>query len=1491
MFSDENLGLIDDSLELIEQDLGGFEAVKNFSMTFINGLITSGDLEGSFVKHLLCPSDDLVPFYKMMSGMKTESEVKRVTDGTVKREDALKLIHDIYFCYCASVFQAKDLEKAECMQEMCYKAGMDIFKTNARIDVQLRVLENASSKELEQKIMDITRFYLKANGKLTEENGEAKELNDEIRKQYGIFVTSAVDKIKGTYTQLFSSGYQVVKPFGILTPRGILQLHTEKVTLLEDPVILGMYRNIQRYLSIETCEGRCFDIEKIVNNSDRLFYFPEKMLELAYGRKLTIPSNDAEGRPYYYSTHRKSWQDYYDNELKPYLTNLLYNIVAVVLKRDDCCSMDFFKTASPEDKTMEFQKVREIVLKLTASLSFCIVVSDWQFVNNRPTSIKLRITNAGGGLLTDETREFFRPFIDTYLNGMTGSIGYDAMPKALVQNGVVEYSHCFDALLASAEPLFAFKALDSLMVNSSGEGRVLSFDNIILGMDESDNILTSADSRVRMRGNLCHFITAGSRSGKGVMTFNIMASAIASKKPIFYLDNKPDMSCMMRLLSDDNCFVLNGQIRDTMADTRGLFSDEALKTAKWNKNIPDYLLKITGVSKEDLSQSAYSKFGAMFYLRAVMFVMTIFSLKLVTVNNPDIYDNIGGNDGIFVVFDEYTIFNAKENCMSLFCDGEGLGGKCKGTQIEVLYDKNKKAEEAGKVVASTERVLPANFYANRYLTDFNKSVSAITQMTNAGIKNKETRISDIFILGQSLDYKPGTPKLIKESAGTGMNGCSCFLDFLLALPSDAMFGYNSDKSNYMGASEIGSKASVKLTETARNFCYLPEFNSSVLEQVKVADKSYSDSVTYFKPFLILNEVDKSQPDYGPFMGQLLSNLKNWGLNVDEVRLRNSGEDGDWRDEIGFLSYLEEAGVSREELKTTLGKSSKIANFILKRIGYKGDWREFIWDLRPEWMFNVDELAGAVLGNISMEDYSNRFGVFYEAFPDAFSSGGDAIKVGDGEKAFSDPEKGTPGELPEEPQIHAGVSGLKGYTGTSEGEPEGKPEGDPDGFGSDPEELDDIFDSEKEKEGEPEEELGEPEEPKESEESKEPDFEPEELDDIFDSENSKSKGEPDPSPSTPEEPESDEPKSGARKASSEGTETEEIKSLKQIIHEQNKQIQELRQMLMSSMKTPDMSQRVNSKREKYRNVDIPEDFESQSNTVNFNGVDLPYKPYTRTMDLGLSLDDYDFTDLSSSNMRNLRSVSQIIIREFEMLFGSLSRITEFMVMDEMLIVNGVGFTPKLSQEEIDLLPYDIQDSVADGRFAMLFDFDYLKHFDNLTKLAFNDPNFVYDKVRNDMCNKQKRGFSQRDFFELIPSLGYCQIGDDVMTENDFINNKLGRSFDNQERRYQIYDKISNTSKGIFTNSGRGLRDTWLDPTRKLWWKAASTPLYIAKGAAGAVGMLGSAAGRKVSDYNAARNPNRVRKRDTIKQSFKGVFNAFRDLTSDDDEDIPDEFYDD
>lgn len=1445
MFSDENLGLINSVLRDVRQELGGKDTVRQFSISFISELIRVGDLEGSLMTHLLCPSDDLVPFYMMFSGKDTESEVQRCTNGSVKRSDALKLVHDIYFCYCVSMFPAEDTAKHEFLQGMYYKNGITFFKGIVEEDYAIRQI--SSEVNLEEKIMDITKFYLRHKGLYKEEDKKDDELYKKATTYYRTFITTSVDKLESIYRQLFSSGYQVVKPFGILTPNGILQLHTEKCTLVDDPAIIGMYRNIAKYISIEVCQGRCFDINKIVNNSGKIFYFPEKMLEFAYGRRLTTEANNSDNKPYYYSSHRSSWNDYYNNELKPYLINLFKAILVKILERDNCYSLEFFNEGTPEDKDLEFQRVRETISRLLDSLSFCIVVSDWQFVRDKPVSMKLRITDLG--TFPARTGDFLRPFIDSYLNGMTGSIGYDAMPDAMIQNGVIEYSHCFDALLSSAEPLFAFKALDSLKASAVDSRRVLSFDNIILGIDESDNILTSADPRIRMGTNLCHFITAGTRSGKGVMTFNIMASAIASKKPIFYLDNKPDMSCMMRLLSDDTCFVVNGQIVDTRADTRGLFSDSSLEIANWNKNIPDYLLKLRGVTPTDLSQSAYTKFAPMFYLRALMFIMTIFSLKLKTVNNPEIYDNLGGDDGIFVVFDEYTIFNAVENCTSLFSEGKGLGGKCKGTQIEVKYANQIKAEGAGKTVAEADQVLPINLYANRYLSDFTESVTSVSAMTVAGIKNKETQISDIYILGQSLDYKSGMPKLIKESAGTGMNGCSCFMDFLLALPSDAMFGYNSAKSNYMGAKISGTKASVRLTETARNFCYLPEFNQSVLSAVQTADTKFSNSALYFKPFLILNEIDKSRQDYGPFMGQLLSNLSSWGLNVDEVKLRNSGEDGDWRDEIGFLNYLASAGVSKDELVDTLGKSAKIANYMLKRIGYPGDWREFIWDLRPEWMFNVEELTAAVLGNISMTDFENRFGLFYRAYPDAFGSGGNLDLGG---TPLGTPVGENPVGTPEDKSKQ--VSGLRGYTG---GASEGT--------------------------GEPDDPLGDLEEPPEEpeEDPEEPQEDPDDLsylDKLVESEDSDDKDlfDDDDNPEEHHKVEPERPKEPRTQ-----DESEVVKSLKQVIQEQNRQIQELKEMLMSSMHSEDMSQRVKAKKEEYKNRRIPEEFKSTENAVNLNGVDIPYKPYTRSMAIGLSLDDFDYDDLSGSSMRNLRAVSNLLLKEFQMLFGSLDRITEFIVMDEMLIVNGVGFTPKLSQDDIDLLPYDIQDSIADGRLAMLFDFDNLKLFNNLTKLAFNDPSFVYDKVRNDMCTKQRRGFSQRDFFELIPSLGYCQIGDSIMTEDDFVNNKLGRQFDNQERRYEIYDKISAKSGDWFNTGFKGLRTTWIDPSRKLWWKAAATPWYLAKTATGAVGYLGSKGGKAVSDYNAKKNPNRVRKRDTIKQSFRDVFNSFSDNSGYDD----------
>ena len=106
---------------------------------------------------------------------------------------------------------------------------------------------------------------------------------------------------------------------------------------------------------------------------------------------------------------------------------------------------------------------------------------------------------------------------------------------------VIDIQHKFKPAIVNAEPLFAYKALDSV----KNSGKEVRWEKVILGRRDDDSIL-SAGSEINFRTNFFHWIIAGSRSGKGVMTLNLLAAAISSGKPVFYLDNKPDMASMFR---------------------------------------------------------------------------------------------------------------------------------------------------------------------------------------------------------------------------------------------------------------------------------------------------------------------------------------------------------------------------------------------------------------------------------------------------------------------------------------------------------------------------------------------------------------------------------------------------------------------------------------------------------------------------------------------------------------------------------------------------------------------------------------------------------------------------------------------------------------------------------------------------------------------------------------------------------------------------------
>ncbi|GHU53147.1 hypothetical protein AGMMS49975_10460 [Clostridia bacterium] len=109
---------------------------------------------------------------------------------------------------------------------------------------------------------------------------------------------------------------------------------------------------------------------------------------------------------------------------------------------------------------------------------------------------------------------------------------------SLLGNGVMGVTVFYNLKEALETPSFAYHAIDKLLEN----GAALGLDNVFLGELNSGQFITK-DFTENLRFSA--LIAAGSGSGKGVLTLNILAAAVGSGCPIFYADYKPEMSSML----------------------------------------------------------------------------------------------------------------------------------------------------------------------------------------------------------------------------------------------------------------------------------------------------------------------------------------------------------------------------------------------------------------------------------------------------------------------------------------------------------------------------------------------------------------------------------------------------------------------------------------------------------------------------------------------------------------------------------------------------------------------------------------------------------------------------------------------------------------------------------------------------------------------------------------------------------------------------------
>ena len=689
---------------------------------------------------------------------------------------------------------------------------------------------------------------------------------------------------------------------------------------------------LKKQLNVEEQKDRQFNIDKIIaSNSDVPLYFPNKIVEYAMGRELTYNLTE---KVYRKNSCSDSWENYCDayvkGQIESCIIETIYKTVEMNFDRSalswihvteedkekpfSFASDSFQLSYKPDDINKQKEQLEEYITgakftnavnvtlgKLLKSLCTGIAIVKYNNVGGKANSICLRIVDTTNSLNENMTKNLYGSMVlnksvafepgDIISKGKTNDHG-DALPFK-----IYEFRHDFDAQLATAEPLFGYTAVQ-LYLNQK---KPMGWSRILLGEDiKGTPLFASSENKddIPMQSSTIHNMMAGSRSGKGVMTMNILASAIADEKPIFYIDRKPDMAVMFYKLTKGNMFVVNGGQYLAKNDADGLFCDEGDAIKGWKQayeSLPNYL---TNVNNGGIftSESYDGTFGDFVYYRAMLLIYAILMARTYGASKPDVYNNLGGSKGIVAVFDEFK--NWQENFEASFFEVNGIFAKpenrltsknltdykklmndikTKETQLNIIKDDPKKAAQVTKTELDIQTIreqiqdfyTPLKVYCTTVMAKLGESIKYMEQAFAAGFKDNECKVSDIFVIGQHLKideyYMPSSPTGVYTQTSSGafnnsketqnkslMRGLLDHFPFV-----DWFMGLNNEvHDEYMGATEEKGGDAYKWITRKQYWAYVPT-GVTTMDALRTETPS---KVTYFKPYLVLNNNKEDDPN-------------------------------------------------------------------------------------------------------------------------------------------------------------------------------------------------------------------------------------------------------------------------------------------------------------------------------------------------------------------------------------------------------------------------------------------------------------------------------------------------------------------------------------------------------------------------------------------------------------------------------------------------------
>lgn len=822
---------------------------------------------------------------------------------------------------------------------------------------------------------------------------------------YAAQIDTVVTDIVNNYTNIFKAGYQLKRPVGIVGEGGesgkLMTLSgSSQVLTKPNPVIRALYQLTVAEYNLKILPYRSVsDIATIIVNGvtpdgqrvsvdDRL-YFPYKMLEFAYGRKTPKPT---EGGRTNYPKHsdKLNWEAYV-SEVDENLRRVTEGIVRVIL--DNNRDLEHY------DAKVE-SEVAESLSRFKDVFTTCILVGEFPLIKGLPSLLKVRM------LLPYELTSTSNIATESMRVGIH-SLGTDPFEGIPLHDGLYHmYTHEYNHALANSKPVYAYHAAKSLKES----GHEVNYKNMIIGMGLDDSILQNGSGTVNLVPNMSHFVTAGSRAGKGVDGMAKLAAGLKSGKPVFYLDNKPDIGAAI-LDIEPNAFVVNGQLVTNSEDggtNLGKHFTSGSPLGYVNpQGVPSYLYNS---SQALFGGRTYSDLGAVFYTRALQLIMLITYFR--TLDDVREKVNLGDKfNGIVAFFDEFNV-----------TQDSGIGPLLQKIYFNYARtdyaEAERNAQETGKK-NSVRKPSETAYWGTALVESLKATAMMLADGTKAGYMNGEAAASDIYIVGQDLpdvvesaedfdDFYPThrgkNTERAQFASGKGGSKSQPLVPLVSPGGADIFVGYNFKHSNYLNQSKGFAKD--KLDKDARLFAYIPTYNRSVKKSIESANEEFARTVpTYYKPLLLL--VDSDMDKY--FVKNAMSYAIESGIDAESIILDNAEEDEQGNPvkherkqfsdnkghsytteyrihpAVGLKDYLNYIGMSEEDISSSLLSASNIAQGVVTALGYDGTWREFIQDLRPEYIIHAPNVLESIRTGKRLADLNAKtFSEFREAYPEAFT---------------------------------------------------------------------------------------------------------------------------------------------------------------------------------------------------------------------------------------------------------------------------------------------------------------------------------------------------------------------------------------------------------------------------------------------------------------------------------------------------------------------------